>query len=126
MVRKAFISTSGAYFLKAENWTGGPYYGEAGFYPVYFADVTGEGRADAIVVNEDKIRVRESNGFGFETTARGWTAGPYYGEVGTYFADVTGDGRADAIVVNYDTVTVRASMIDTFQQQKLEWACYGN
>jgi hypothetical protein len=72
------------------------------------ADVTGGGRADAIVVNEDKIVVRRNtgNGFGFNET---WTSEPYYGTRGTYFADVTGGGRADAIVVNDDKLVVRRS-----------------
>jgi hypothetical protein len=126
MVRQVIPSTYGSYFGTAQTWTGGEpiTYGEWG---TFFADVTGDRKADAIIVNEDKIRVRESNGFGFATTARGWTADPYYGELGTYFADVTGDGKADAIVVNYDTVAVRRSMFpDPLGAQELERACYGN
>ena len=88
-----------------EDWTHGAYYGSRG---TFFADVTGDGRADAIVVNDDTVTVRRSTGSGFGPN-EDWTRGAYYGSRGTFFADVTGDGRADAIVVNDDTVTVRRS-----------------
>ncbi len=86
-------------------WTSEPYYGSRG---TYIADVNGDGKADAIVVNDDLVTVRISDGYQFLPNAS-WTSEPYYGSRGTYFADVTGDGRADAIVVNDDLVTVRVS-----------------
>jgi SOS-response transcriptional repressor LexA len=92
-------------FRPNEDWTHGAYYGTRGSY---FADVTGDGFVDAIVVNGDTVTVRLSTGSGFGPN-QDWTHGAYYGTRGTYFADVTGDGRADAIVVNDDTVTVRRS-----------------
>jgi hypothetical protein len=73
-----------------------PYYGSRG---TFFADVTGDGKADAIVVNDDGITVRRSTGTSFSGNER-WTEGAYYGGRGTFFADVDGDGKADAIVVN--------------------------
>ena len=82
-----------------EDWTRGPYWGSRG---TFFADVTGDGLADAIVVNDDRDRVRRSTGAGFRAN-EDWTHGPYFGSRGTFFADVTGDGSADAIVVNDDT-----------------------
>jgi hypothetical protein len=88
-----------------ENWTYGPYFGTR---RTRFADVTGDGRADAIVVNDDTVTVRRSTGSDFGPN-EDWTHGPYFGSRGTFFADVTGDGRADAIVVNDDTVAVRHS-----------------
>ena len=94
-----------AQFAPIENWTHGPYYGGRG---TFFADVTGDGKADAIVVNDDTVTVRRSNGGQF-TPNENWTHGPYYGSRGTMFADVDGDGKADAIMVNDDTVTVRRS-----------------
>jgi hypothetical protein len=39
------------------NWTGVPYYGTRG---TYFADVTGDGQSDAIVVNEGGVTVRRA------------------------------------------------------------------
>ncbi|WP_184548084.1 FG-GAP-like repeat-containing protein, partial [Streptosporangium becharense] len=92
-------------FRPNEAWTANPYYGTRG---TYFADATGDGRADAIVVNDDRVTVRRSTGTRFKPN-EAWTANPYYGTRGTYFADVTGDRRADAIVVNDDRVTVRRS-----------------
>ncbi len=86
-------------------WTDVPYYGSRG---IYFADVNGDGRADAIVVNDDLITVRISDGTKFLPNAS-WTSEPYYGSRGTYFADVNGDSKADAIVINDDLVTVRIS-----------------
>ncbi len=73
-----------------------------------FADVTGDGKADAIVVNSLGVVVRPSSGSTFLPN-QNWTQSPYYGVLGTYFADVTGDGKADAIVVNPGGITVRRS-----------------
>ncbi|WP_344973447.1 VCBS repeat-containing protein, partial [Streptosporangium fragile] len=87
------VSTAGVSradsFTANESWTDNPYYGTRG---TYFADVTGDGRADAIVVNDDRVTVRRSTGTRF-TPNEPWTSNPYYGTRGTYFADVTGDGR---------------------------------
>lgn len=93
-----------------ETWTSEPYFGNK---VTEFADANGDGRADAIVVNDESIPndwvvVRISDGSSFLPNQR-WTLDPYYGDRGTYFADVTGDGRADAIVVNQTGITVRRS-----------------
>jgi hypothetical protein len=90
-------------FLPNEDWTHGALPATRG---TYFADLTGDGRADAIVVNDDTVTVRLSTATGFGPT-QDWTHGPFFGKRGTYFVDLTGDGKADAIVVNNDTVTVR-------------------
>jgi hypothetical protein len=45
-------------FGRYRDWTGGPYYGSS--YDTFFADVIGDGTADAIVVNYDTITVRRS------------------------------------------------------------------
>ena len=74
----------------------------------FFADVTGEVKADAIVLTDDGVMVRRSTRAVFSGN-ESWTTNPYYGSRGTFFADVTGDGKADAIVVNEDKVTVRRS-----------------
>ena len=90
-----------------EAWTHEPYYGSRG---TFFADVTGDGRADAIVINDDKIVVRRNNGNGFGPN-EAWTQGPYFGSRGTFFADVAGDRRAGAIVVNDDKIVIRRLQI---------------
>ena len=88
--------SDGTQFTPNEDWTMDPYYGSWG---TFFADVTGDGLADAIVVNDDTVTVRRSDGGQF-TPNEDWTMGPYYGDRGTFFADVTGDGLEDTIVVN--------------------------
>jgi len=94
---------TGPEFAPNQSWTMQPYYGSLG---TFFADVDGDGRADAIVVNTNTVTIRRSTGNAFGNY-EDWTMGPYYGSRGTFFADVDGDGKADAIVVNDDTVTVR-------------------
>ena len=95
------------YFSGNESWTSNPYYGTRG---TLFADVTGDGKADAIVVNDSGVTVRRSTGANFSGN-ESWTSNPYFGTRGTFFADVTGDRKADAIVVNNDKVTVRRATI---------------
>jgi FG-GAP-like repeat len=85
-----------------EDWSSGPYFGNLG---TYFADVDGDGKADAIVRNElafglRVLIVRRSTGANFKLPNEEWAAGPDVGSRGTFFADVDGDGRADAIAVN--------------------------
>jgi len=92
-------------------WTSNPYYGNRG---TFFADVTGDGRADAIVVNDESIPfgrvvVRRSDGFKFLPNEE-WTQEPFYGTRGTFFAEVTWDREADAIAVNDSGILVRPSL----------------
>jgi hypothetical protein len=117
-VAPAAGASGASVFTPNEDWTRGAYYGSRG---TYFADVTGDGKADAIVVNNDTVTVRRSTGSGFSANEN-WTRGPYYGALGTYFADVTGDGKADAIVVNKNTVTVRRSTGSGFSAYE-DWTC---
>ncbi|MBK9632795.1 MAG: VCBS repeat domain-containing M23 family metallopeptidase [Saprospiraceae bacterium] len=90
-----------------ENWTSNGFFGDKG---TFFADINGDRKADAIVVNQNqKILVRRSTGNGFSANEE-WTDIPYFGDKGTFFADVTGDGKADAIAVNQNLkVVVRRS-----------------
>jgi hypothetical protein len=92
-----------AQFKPNEKWTSGAYYGSRG---TFFADVTGDTFLDAIVVNDNGVVVRRSDGSSFQPN-EAWTSGAYYGSRGTYFADVAGSFAADAIVVNDDGITVR-------------------
>jgi FG-GAP-like repeat len=77
----------------------------------FFADVTGDGRADAIVVNPDGVWVRVTNSRGRmpAATQRNWTGAGFWGWKGTHFADVDGDGRADLIAVDDGGIAVRLS-----------------
>lgn len=75
--------------------TTGPFWGDHG---TFFADVTGDTRADAIAVNNSGIFVRRATTAGTTFAAHvAWTAGGFWGDRGTFFADVTGDNKADAM-----------------------------
>lgn len=101
--------SDGTQFLSHQLWTQEPYFGTMpSGVNNYFADVTGDGKADAIVVNPNGIAVRRSDGTKF-LPPETWVHEPYAGQYGIYFADVTGDGKADAIVVNSNGITVRRS-----------------
>lgn len=80
--------------------------------PNFFADVTGDGRADAIVVNPDGVwvRVTDSSGRMPAASQRNWTGDGFWGWRGTHFADVDGDGRADLIAVDEAGVAVRLAI----------------
>jgi hypothetical protein len=82
----------------ASNWTGGALWGWKG---THFVDVTGDKKADLVVVDDAGVAVGVSDGTRFAALTF-WTSVPYWGQRGTYFADVTGDGRADAVIVNND------------------------
>jgi hypothetical protein len=62
-------------FWPVSSWTTSPYTGSV---TTAYADVTGDGRADAIVVNLGAITVRRSNGSSF-TGNETWTTGPFFG-----------------------------------------------
>jgi hypothetical protein len=89
----------------ATNWTRGPFYGK---YGTFFADVDGDGKADAIAAKADRVWWRRSNGCAFESS-RPLTHTPFFGTLGTYFADVTGDNKVDPIANNSNGVIVRRS-----------------
>ena len=111
--------SDGTQFLPAALWTHEGYFGTAlGHVNNFFADVTGDGKADAIVVNSNGIAVRRSDGTQF-LPPEIWTKEPYLGGLGNYFADVTGDGKADAIVVNSNGITVRRSDGNRFLRNEI-------
>lgn len=97
---------------------GTPWYGNAG---TFFADVTGDGRADAISVVDDPswggVYVRVGyNDFGtpkFGSSSQ-WVTGNYYGNVGTIVRDVDLDGRADIVAVNTSGWYVKLSTGSSF------------
>jgi hypothetical protein len=111
--------SDGARFMQPDPWTREPYFGVyGGKVNNYFADVNGDGKADAIVVNPSGVTVRLSDGNRFRRGEE-WTREPYLGALGNYFADVTGDGKADAIVVNNNGITVRRSDGNRFERNEL-------
>ena len=72
----------------------------------YFADVTGDGRADKIYWKYDKysgnIRVFPATGSGNFSSTAIQSSGSSSTKTKFYFADVTGDGKADKIYWKYD------------------------
>jgi FG-GAP-like repeat/Astacin (Peptidase family M12A) len=107
--RSTGSSVSG--FSANEDWTGGPYYGEWG---TFFADVTGDGRADAIVVNSTGITVRVSNGLSFGANET-WLVGAIPSVLNILFGKVSGnDSRADLVLVTESRIQVRASSGTSF------------
>jgi hypothetical protein len=94
--------SSGGALLGAQGWT------EAPFAATQLADVTGDGRADAIVAGEAGVLVRRSTGDSFGEPEL-WSAAAATGSLAATFADVTGDGRADAIAVDPAGIEVRRS-----------------
>lgn len=57
--------STGSSFLGNESWTNEPYYSTMSDDLTFFADVTGDGRAHAIVVDDNRVTVRRSTGSGF-------------------------------------------------------------
>jgi hypothetical protein len=91
-------------------WTTGPWWGHKG---TFFADVTGDGKADAIAIDNTRVLVRASTGTSF-AAQRTWISSAWYGEVETHVADVTGDGKADLIGIDASGISVRASSGTSF------------
>lgn len=108
--------SDGTRFMDNETWSNVPFFGldRAGNSYVFFADVDGDGRADAIAVNPNGMTVRRSDGRRFrdneEWTREGYFGTDQFGRLNAHFADVTrGRKAADAIVVNKDGISVRHS-----------------
>jgi hypothetical protein len=96
---RMLLSTGGA-FAQAQ-WTSGFV---AWRYDVYFADVTGDGRADLISRHRDTgdVEVWSSTGSSFTWSPGSgpfgtWTWGFVASDYDLYFGDVTGDGVADLV-----------------------------
>jgi hypothetical protein len=85
-----------------------------GYAYTFFADVTGDGKADAIGVNTDgSAYVRRGNGSTLGTLET-WSNDPLKVDSATTIAavivrDFTGDGAADLVVVNSNEVYMRRS-----------------
>ena len=97
-------------FLPNVVWSSVPYFGSEG---TFFADVSGNGKSDAIVINRSEIVVRRSLGSSFGPN-EWWLNAAFHGDKGTFFADVDGDGKADAIAVSSTGISVRRSTSDGF------------
>ncbi len=133
---------AGGFGPVAEAWSTVPYFGSYHIdgltvNNIFFADVDGDGKADAIVVNDGGITVRRSDSTKFlpnETWASGLVARSYHiGGVSypnIYFVDVNLDGAADAVSVDDNGVWVQLSdkVNHVFQSTAINWtggAFYG-
>jgi len=110
--------SNGAGFDPARPWTGRRQSAVYGTHGTAFADVTGDGRADAIAVRDDGIWVRPAIGTGdsasFAYPEVRWTNTAWWDTYGMYFADLTGDGKADAIMTGPSGVQMRLSTGSAF------------
>jgi hypothetical protein len=100
--------SNGSSFGPASTWSERDGLGSIAQLGSFFADVTGDGKADAVLVGFNGIDVSVSTGTSFVPTAS-WLDHAFFGERGTFFADVTGDGRADAIAVSETVSTLESS-----------------
>jgi FG-GAP-like repeat len=85
-----------------------------------FADVTGDRRADAVIVTDTQIRVMASTGSAFAPSAVWWPSqslSSFAGPDALLFTDVTGDGLADVIRVGPHGVGVMASTGSAFSAE---------
>ncbi|MGC4987533.1 FG-GAP-like repeat-containing protein [Streptomyces sp. DT193] len=108
----------GTYFDGGTHWSAGwgRFVTGTDLGRLYFADITGDGKADLIVHGTDgNVSVRKNMGTYFDGGTH-WSAGWGRFVTGTdlgrlYFADITGDGKADLIVHGTDgNVSVRKNM----------------
>jgi hypothetical protein len=86
--------------IDALQWSGETFYGTKANL---LGDITGDGRADLVAVNDNATWVMLSTGTGFSAPAQ-WSSEPFFGTKATLIGDITGDGRADLVAVNdWDT-----------------------
>lgn len=98
-------------YARPVRWTDIGYWGDRG---TVLADVTGDGKADAIVLNDDFTVVRASTGTAFAPNQIWDTALP----TGTVFADVTHDGKADGLYVDRSGVSYFRSLGSRFDYRE--------
>jgi len=80
----------------------------------FFADVDGDGKADAISLDASGSHVFFSDGQRFAAQEGAFERTIPLGERGTQFADVNGDGRADAVVQNHRYIAVYTAAANDF------------
>jgi len=110
--------SNGTALLPAEEWASTPTRRmvSTGNTVFYFADVSGDGKADAISIGASGASVSRSSGMGFQP-AEPWSE-PLSTDYEVNVADVSGDGRADIVMTavrsklmtsGFQTILVRLS-----------------
>ena len=84
------------------------------------ADVTGDGKADAVGINSNNIWVMPSTGSSFGPEAR-WSNVLFDGKAANVLGDVNGDGKADVVGFNSDNIWVMLSTGSSFGPEQ-EWS----
>ncbi len=79
-------------------WGARELYGFKDDHPNLFADLNGDGKADAIAPNSDAVYIMTSTGNQLSNWGRAWD--PFYGSRETLAGDIDGDRRADLIAIN--------------------------
>jgi spore germination protein YaaH len=111
------MASTGTSFSPAAQWATVPFFGTKA---TLTGDVTGDGKADLVAVNDDDTFLMTSSGTGFNPPNQSST-GPFFGTVGTFLADVNGDGKADLVAVNQNSVWVMLSQ-GTYFGAPTEWS----
>jgi hypothetical protein len=110
--------SNGTALLPAEEWASGTTRRMVpiGITQFYFADVDGDGKADAISIGASGASVKRSSGMAFQA-AEQWSE-PLSADYEVNVADVSGDGRADIVMTavrsklmttGFQTILVRLS-----------------
>lgn len=120
---QVFVARStGGSFNPAESWWVQP--GSAhvpyGTLTTLLGDVSGDGKADLVIVDSTDVWVMTSTGSAFSDPVS-WSSTPFYGTRATLLGDVTGTGRLDLVAVNETSVWVMLSSGTSFGPPTLWW-----
>ncbi len=108
-VRLATGSGQSPSFGSPQAWTSSYFYG---YRETRFGDVNGDGKADAIAIDNTGPYVMLSNGSSFVWSGQ-WS-GSFSGAYETLAADVNGDGKADLVAIDTNDIKVSLSTGSSF------------
>lgn len=116
------MRSSGTSFNQPESWWtwNGTSHLAYGTLATFLGDVTGDGKADLVLVSPNDVWVMSSTGSAFSNPVT-WSTGPFYGTRATLLGDVNGDGKLDLIAVNDTSVWVMLSTGTSFGPPMQWW-----